>query len=270
MTLEKISRRFLERHPADAVRIIEQLDEDERSALIKTLEPVTAAAMLQAMTPADAAACLALMAPARSVPVLGHMPTGFAAACLRRLPGDERRAVLVEAGAGDELKQVRTLLSFPPDVVGALMDPDSAAVQEQMSCNEAVEFARRYPEKLRNVIYVVNGDNVLTGRLEARDLLILQTRSSIHSAMKPVQYSLNARAYLHNVRDNPGWEHFEDLPVVDYHGTYLGSLNRETFLQALAQADVTAISADQPKEILIGLAETFLNTCSELLFPNKK
>lgn len=88
--------------------------------------------------------------------------------------------------------------------------------------------------------------------------------------MKPIQYKLNGRAYLHAAHDNAGWEHFDDLPVVDYHGIYLGSLSRAAILQALSEIETDNSYGDQPKEILIGLAETFLNTCSQFLFPDRK
>lgn len=270
MTLERISRLFIERHPLEAVRIIEPLADEERSALLVSLEPEAAADVLQAMTPADAVASVRMMTPVQSVPILKYLSPGYAAGCLRRLPSDLRRDILMEAVQHGDLKSVRSLLNFPPEVAGAVMDPETAAVQEQMSAAEAVEFARRHPDKLHNIIYVVNGENILTGFIEARDLLILKDKIPVRSAMKPIQYKINGRAYLHAVGDNAGWEHFDDLPVVDFHGTYLGSLNREIFLQALAETDEPAGLGEQPKEILIGLAETFLNTCSELLFPNRK
>ena len=260
----------MEQHPGDAVRIVEQLAGEDRSALIQSLKPEIAAGILQAMTPADAVSCIALMTPVQSIPVLKCLSPNFAAGCMRRLTAELRRDILTQAGQNNDLKNVRTLLTFPPDVAGAVMDPETAAIQEQMSCAEAVAFAKRHPDKLRNIIYVVNGENVLVGLLEARDLLILKDKTPINSVMKPIQYRLNGRAYLQTARDNPGWEYCDDLPVVDYHGTYLGSLNRENFLQALAEIEVGSSHGDQPKEILLGLAETFLNTCSEFLFPRRK
>lgn len=270
MTLERISRRFIEKHPVDAVRIIEQLSDTEKSALLNSLEAQAAADVLQAMTPADAVASITPMPPEQCVTILKCLHPNFAAGCLRRLPADLRRDVLEEAEKHSELKNARTLLNFPPDVAGAVMDPETAAIKEQMSAAEAVEFVKRHPDKLRNIIYVVDGENVLTGLIEARDLLLLEDNAPIRSTMKPVQYNFNSRTYLHTAGDNSGWEHYDNLPVVDYHGIYLGSLNREAISQALAEVDADTSHGDQPKEILIGLAETFLNTCSELLFPNKR
>ena len=270
MTLERISKRFIERHPRDAVRIVEQLADGEKSALINSLDPESAADLLQSMTPADAVSAIVLMTPARSIPILKCLSPNLAAGCLRRLPADQRHEILTEAGHNGDLKNVRTLLHFPPDVAGAVMDPETAAIQDQMSAGEAVKFARRFPEKLRNIIYVVNEENVLIGYVEARELLILQDKTPIRSAMKPIQFKLNGRAYLHTASDNAGWEQLDNLPVVDYHGIYLGSLSKAAFLQALVEIGTDNSYGDQPKEILIGLAETFLNTCSELLFPNKK
>ena len=150
------------------------------------------------------------------------------------------------------------------------MDPETAAIQEQMTAGEAVAFARRYPEKLRNVIYVIDDVNALTGLMEARDLLLLNDNAPVKTSMKPIKYKLNGRASLAATRENSGWEHLDIMPVVDFHGIYLGSLTRESFLQALTEIEGDDSYGDQPKDILIGLAETFLNTCSELFFPNKK
>ena len=270
MTLERISKRFIERHPQDAVRIVEQLADNEKTALITSLSPGSAADILQAMTPADAVVTISPMTPVQSVTILGNVSPNFAAACMRRLPAEKRRSILLEAEKNGSLNTVRTLLNFPPGQAGAVMDPQAPALQEQMTVKEAVACVRRYKEKLQNTIYVVNQENILTGLIEARDLLVLKDNASINTSMKSVQYRLNGRVHLHTAVDNPGWEHQESMPVIDYHGIYLGSLTREALLKALTDIDVDDIHGDQPKEILIGLAETFLNTCSELLFPNRK
>ena len=270
MTLERISKRFIERHPLDTVRIVERLADAEKAALVASLDPKVAAGILQAMPPADAVSAITPMTPSQSISIFQELSANFAAGCLRRMPVDLRRRILNEAEQNGELKNVRTLLYFPSGMVGAVMDPETAAVQEQMTAGEAVAFARRYPEKLRNIIFVVNGENVLTGMIEARDLLLLNDNMPIKSSTKPIQYKLNSRASLDASKDNIGWNHLDVMPVVDYHGIYLGGLTRESFLQALTETDTGDFYGDQPKDILIGLAETFLNTCSELLFPNKK
>lgn len=270
MTLERISRRFIEKHPLDAVRIVEQLADAEKTELIMSLDPATAADLLQAMPPADAVSVITLMTPARSLSILQELSSNFAAGCLRRLPAEKRSRILNEAEQKGGLKNVRTLLQFSPGVVGAVMDPESAAIQEQMTARETILFAKRHPEKLRNIIYVVNDENALTGKIEVRDLLLLNDNTLIKTCMKQVQYKLNGRTSLEAAEDNTGWDHVDIMPVVDYHGIYLGSLTRESFLQALIEIDTTDFYGDQPRDILIGLAETFLNTCSELLFPIKK
>ena len=216
MTLERISKRFIEKHPFDAVRIIEQLGNAEKSALLESLQAETAAEVLQAMTPADAVVSFTLMTPEQCLVILKYLNPNFAAVCVRRLPSDLRRDILMEAGRHGELKNVRNLLNYPPDTAGAVMDPETAAVQEMMSAVDAVEFVKRHPDKLRNIIYVVNVENVLIGLIEARDLLLLEDNALIRSTMKPIQYKLNSRTYLHTASDNPGWDHYDNLPVVDY------------------------------------------------------
>ena len=270
MTLERISRRFIEKHPLDAVRIVEQLTDAEKTDLIISLDPAFAADLLQTMPPADAVSVITLMTPAQSLSILQELSSNFSAGCLRRLPAEMRSRILNEAERAGGLKNIRTLLQFPSGVVGSVMDPDTAAIQEQMTARETTLFAKRHPEKLRNIIYVVNEENALTGKIEVRDLLLLNDNTLIRTCMKQVMYKLNGRTTLEAAGDNAGWDHVDIMPVVDYHGIYLGSLSRETFLQALTEIDTNDYYGDQPKEILIGLAETFLNTCSELLFPNRK
>lgn len=268
--LERISKRFIERHPLDAVRIIEHLTDTEKSALITSLEHGSAANVLQAMSPADAVSAISGMTPMQSISILRELSPNFAAGCMRRLHADIRDQILKEAEQNGDLKGVRTLLHFPPGVVGGEMNPETAAVQEQMTAEETIGFVRRHPDKVQNIIYVVNEENKLTGMIEARDLLLLNDNTLIKSCIKPIRYKLNSRVSLDSTREYAGWEHMDIMPVVDYHGIYLGSLTRESLLQALADIESIDIYRDQPKDILIGLAETFLNTCSELLFPNRK
>ena len=270
MTLERISRKFIQKHPQDAVRVIEQLGDEEKSVLIASLDPKSAAATLRSMTTGDAVSTLAGMPPVRIIMILKDESPNFVAACLRRLPASLRKAIMSEAEQNGELKSVRTLLSYPPGVAGAVMDPQIPAVQEHMTVKEAIIYVKRYPEKLRNILYVVDENNFLTGFIEARDLLVANDTVTLKTSQKPVQYRLNARAHLGTAVENPGWEHLDMLPVIDYHGLYLGGLTRESFLKAVSDMESDGTYGDQPKEILIGLAETFLNTCSELLFPDRK
>jgi magnesium transporter len=117
-----LSRGFLEGHPEDAARFLEELPAADAVALLSDISGPAAALVLRAMDPFRAFACLQTMSHETLGDVFESLDVEVLAGLLRRLEPPERERLL--AGRSTKVVQtVRLLLAYAPDTAGAVMDP---------------------------------------------------------------------------------------------------------------------------------------------------
>ena len=268
--MDKLAQQYISRHPADAARSIARFTDAEKTQLFGDIEAGTTAALLGHMPGADAGYSLTLIPAADVIPVLMAMPSNLAAACLRRMPGNIRNGILELARDEPGLRRVLGLLRFSVHDAGAIMDPDVLVPVSDQTVGEVIELVKRHPDTLEEKLYVVDRSRQLAGVVISRELLLADHLSGLHTLLHPCRYTIPAHAHLHSARDNPGWVDTDTLPVVDNHNLLLGVLSLVELDRRLGELGSNNPFNDQPGDILIGLAETFVNTCSEILFPGQK
>ena len=267
--MDKLAQQYIYRHPVDASRTFIRYDDPDKAALLADMPAVGVAALLENMSTTDATHCLTLLPIETVMDILAAMPSNLAAACVRRVPGTIRTDLLELAKLKPELKRMLQLLRYSVHDAGAIMDPDLLIPRTEATIAEVIELVQRYPAKLKDIIFAVDESQILAGYLFSRELLLAGPGSRLRALLRPCRYVIAAHAHLQAAADSPGWQESDYLPVVDSQNVLLGVLPRDELDRRLAELGKNNPFNEQPGDILIGLAETFVNTCSEILFPDK-
>jgi magnesium transporter len=204
-----------------------------------------------------------------TVQALADLPDTVAAAVVARLPhgvgmrilsrlDDERIAVwLGQAGLDDALaillhvdaghrtrildvlpnrrtrRTLRRLLVFPPDSVGATLNPAAIRLDAGMALRDAVALLRRDELESEQPMWLVDGEGVYRGRLDlGRALMARSDRSRLRKFLVDVK-PLRGETTLLSARDHGEWLDHAELPVVDELGHLLGSISRARLMAAL-------------------------------------
>jgi magnesium transporter len=234
MSLERrLADELVREHPERAASVLERLGVAETARVLSRTPAHEAAPLLRRMSPQFSAQVLESLGVERIAGVLEVLPLDVASRLARRLPTGPQTEALEAVGAG-LARALRSLLSFPENSAGALMDPNVLALPEDLSAREALVRIRAAPENARYNVYIVDREQRLVGAVNLRELLLARPRSRLADLMVRDPLRLDARADRSAVVDHPGWKEVHALPVVDEHGAYLGAIRYRT-LRALEE-----------------------------------
>ncbi len=215
------ARRFIDTHPEDAARLIEQQPAAEAATFLEHVSVRAAAGVIERMNQAVGADCLASMRPERSGAVVTLLAPAVTAALLRRMTVARREEVLSILPDETEAR-FRRLLSYPEDTVGSITDPGVLALPEDVSVGEALRQLRRFHGAAHHHVYVVDRAQHLVGVVHLRDLVGHRHRELLAAIMQPTRAYLAARSRLTTAAAHPAWRELDALPVADDSGVLLG------------------------------------------------
>ena len=146
---------------------------------------------------------------------------------LRRMES-EARDKLVDSLEPELARSLRSLLRYPEDTAGALMDPEVLALPGDLSIRAALGHLRGHPENVRYNLYVIDREQRLSGVLNLRELLLARPKDLLREIAHPKVHSIQARAGRSEVLAHPAWNHARSVPVIDGKGVYLGAVRYQT------------------------------------------
>ncbi len=224
MNLERrLAEALILRHPERAATALELIPLEEATLVLSRLPAKEIAPVVQRMSLQFASAVLECLEAHLLADVVEDLPLDVSARLLRRLPPVRIEEALEDIGQplGAAL---RSLLRFPEDSAGALMDPEALALPEGLTSKEAWERIRRTPEAARYNVYVVDTAQRLVGVVNLRELMVASPSARLADFMVRDPLRLDARSDRAAVLAHPGWREVHSLPVVDEDDCYLGAV----------------------------------------------
>jgi magnesium transporter len=236
MTTElALCQTFFNNHPTDAARLLERLAGAQVVALFEAMPAAVTARLLDAMVPTIASQYLQRLAPDSAAAALVELPAGYAAVLLWRLDPPSRSAVL-GAMPENEARLLSTILNYPPDCAGSMMDSRVFAASEGLRVGEALAALRKLPSNLHDDVFVIDHEHRLVGVVRLRDLLSSRRQEPLTTVMSRAVSRLFASAPRAAVLHHPGWRHFHTLPVVDAANVLVGAIAHAT-VRAIFEED---------------------------------
>ena len=124
--------------PADAVRALLRLDEEEQDRLIRLLSADQAADLLEDLPDSHAAGLIKRIDVERAADIVEELPSDHGADLLNALGTEDADAILREMSPG-VAGEVRMLIDYPGDVAGGLMGAEHHAFSRSASVGEFLD-----------------------------------------------------------------------------------------------------------------------------------
>ncbi len=223
-------------HPADAAFVLESLRQDQRLTAWRLIRPERRGSILLELAAPIRSTLVALVEEPELVALGAQMEAEDFADLVQDLPKERVDAVLARLDTRDRV-EVQTVLSFPLDSVGALMQLDAVTVRAEQTLESAITSLRRrgsLPPQL-TALWVVDRENVLRGVLPLDRLVVNDGAMSVADAM-----NTEPLYFLTTDPVDDAAEAFEryDLiaaPVVNLHRQVVGTLPVDAVLEHLKQ-----------------------------------
>lgn len=250
--VEALTAGFLELYPDEAARTLDPLPVPE---IVRLLEPVsipTAVRVLDRLTPEVAAHVLEGLGDGSARKLLTALDPVRAAALVARLEAAARDRMLdlLEPALAREL---RGLMTYPPDSAGSLMDPRARTFHPGTTVRDALARLRRGRRRVAD-IFVVDEGARLVGIVALEDLALGLPAERLERLMRRPPASVLAVATREEVVEMLTQRALANLPVVDLEGRLLGVIRHEAIMTAVqeeASADIqTMVGASKEERAL--------------------
>ena len=213
-------------HFADIAELLEKLNSEEATYLIKSLESEITSEALIELDEDDREKILNRLSPIEIAKEIEEMDTDDAADVVAELDDHIQKKVIEKIEDEEHASDIVELLNYEEDTAGALMAKELVKVKETWTVASCVREMRRQAENVTRVhsIYVTDKDDKLKGRLSLKDLLTASTKTHISDVyISKVDY-VSVDTKDEEVAKIMQKYDLEAIPVVDQKGVLVGRI----------------------------------------------
>jgi magnesium transporter len=229
---QDLRERFIQEHPLEAARYLEELPAQTTGAILQNMEPEHGAALLEYFLPGPTATILKQYSPATSAKILSRLSPGSSRAVLRQFdsPTQERLLELLDPQATAFLRRT---LHLPEQTAGSLADPHVLTLPPDITVGQALQRVAHAMHDAIYYLYIIDHRTLLCGVIVMKELLAAAPACSLESMMNPHVKVIPASAYAQDVLLHPAWAQYDSLPVIDFDKTFIGALRHRTLRKYL-------------------------------------
>ncbi|MFZ5815853.1 MAG: magnesium transporter [Bacillota bacterium] len=223
-------------HPADLAEILEELEDDQRNAVLHLLTEEAAAEAIAELEPEDQVSILTGMTEERAEAILDEMSADDVADMVGDLPPHQAGAILKLMDAEDAT-DVRELLGFRPDTAGGIMTTEFISVHSSLTAEEAIDELRRFAPSAETAyyVYVVNQKEQLVGVLSLRELIIATPKALVKDIMRTSVLSVHVNEDQEEVARIVKKYNLLAVPVVDDQDVLRGIITVDDIIDVLEE-----------------------------------
>ncbi len=248
---KEVSEIFDEIHPADIADALDQLTFDEAVFVIRLLNNETTSDILEELEEDTRAKVLKELSSKEIAQEIDELETDAAADIIGELPEERIEKVISQLEDKEHAKDIVDLLRYDEDSAGGLMGKELVSVNENWTVMRCVKEMRRQAQEIGEVfiVYVVDDNNALKGRLSLKSLLTTSTRTTVKDVYK---------SDIHHVKTT---DHADDIamimqkydlfviPVVDELGHLVGNITIDDVVDHIRE------EADKDYQMAAGLVD---------------
>ncbi|MDF1570385.1 MAG: magnesium transporter [Bacteroidales bacterium] len=248
-------------HPADIAEIYQELNIDEVKYLYMILDPKVASDVLVELEEDDREQFLrALPAEEIASQFINNMDSDDAADVIADLDDLVKQEVLKHIKDIEQAGDIVDLLSYDEHSAGGLMAKELIKVNENWSLTTCLREMRKQAEEVDDLfyIYVVNDDNILTGVVSLKSLLIATGSTIIKDIYDKEVRFVRTDTSSEEVAQIMEKYDLVALPVVDSIGRLLGRITIDDIV------DVIRDEAEKDYQMASGISSDVETTDSPL------
>jgi len=208
----------------DQSRVINSLDNDTASEVILEIEPEARKEILKKLDPKEIAELVEEMESDDATDLIGELPDETAKLVLAKLPPRE-------------VEEVETLLKYPEDSAGGIMQKELIELRQDSTVSEAINWIRLIADDVEDFheIYVIDENEKLLGVISPKKLLLTNPRTKVKNIMEP--FEINATPLMDQEEVANLFEKYDivSLPVVEENGALVGRITADDVIDVITE-----------------------------------
>ncbi|OAB80433.1 magnesium transporter [Cochleicola gelatinilyticus] len=239
-------------HFADIAELLEELNHDEATYIIKLLGSDITSEALMELDDDFRERILENLSPQEIADELDEMDTDDAADIIAELDEDIQQKVIEKIEDEEHAADIVDLLRYDEDSAGGLMAKELVRVKETWTVAGCVREMRRQAENVTRVhsIYVTNKEGKLTGRLSLKDLLTAAEKTKISDVFIPKVDYVTVHTEGEEVARIMQKYDLEAIPVVDEQGILVGRITIDDIVDFIKE------EAEKDYQMAAGISQT--------------
>jgi magnesium transporter len=231
---QSLTQSFLLNFPMEAARKLERMQTLEVVAILKEQKLHVMARVLELMSPGLVLAVIKDLPAARAAQALEAMELSLAVNLLSRLQ-DSTRSALFSHMQKVTTEEFVTLLSYPENTVGRLMNPEVIAFNQLTSAGEALAQLRRQQVGSISHMFLLDDKMQLKARVDIKRLLLVDQELPLADLGEPVRAWIKALDPREDLQEKLGQNDVDVLPVVDGDMHLVGVVESRELLHSVKE-----------------------------------
>lgn len=246
-----LQKQFNEFHYADIAEILDELDLEQATYIIKLLDSVKTSDILSELDEDVREKVLQNLSTKEIAQEVKELDTDDAADLLLELPPERKQKVIAQIDDKELVADIKELLEYDEKTAGSLMAKELVKVYETWTVAGCLRKIRNQAENVKRVhsIYVVDKKEKLIGRLSLKDLLIAKNETKISDIYIPKVDSVHVAENDEDVAKVMAKYDLEAVPVVDDNKTLLGRITIDDIV------DVIKEEAEKDYQLAAGITQ---------------
>jgi magnesium transporter len=230
---QSLTQAFLLNYPLGAARKLEAMSPAEAAGILREQKVHVSARVMDRLTPRTTQAILRELPDPLAAGILESMDVATVIALLGQ-SADKRELWLAHMGKATA-DEFRTLLEYPENSVGQLMNPAIFAFNKGTTAGQALAQLRRQQVQSLPHLFLLNDDMTLHARVDLQRLILADATVPLAQLAAPVQVYVQALDPREEVLEKLGQHEVDVLPVVDVDFHLVGVLEGQDLLDAVRE-----------------------------------
>lgn len=235
-----LNLRFLLDYPREAARKMETLPARDVAALLAA-QPTHAVVPVWQFLAADVEqAVIPHLPDSTRRPLLTEIEPAQCAALMNRLDREQRDAYLAVLDS-QVANEIRSLMAYPPDTAGEMMDPRIGAFRADVTVHDALARLRATRRRGLRELFLLDDHGRLDGRVFVQDLALAEPEQSLGSLKSPIAAAVQDTAPREEVVEKLQNDSVSELPVVNFDGKPVGVIRQPALVSAVQEETLVDI-----------------------------
>ena len=245
-----LKKKLKDLHYADIAEIVNELNSDQGTYLIKLLDSKKTADILPELDEYQREAVLENLSPKEIAEEVEILDSDDAADIIAELSEERKEKVMSEISDTSHIDDIRELLTYEESSAGGLMAKELVSVQEDLSVLKCLNTIKTQAEEVTRIhsVYVVDSKNKLKGRLSLKDLLTANSRDKVKNIYIPKVDYVTVDQQGEDVAKVMSKYDLEAIPVVNSKKELVGRITIDDILDLIKE------EAEKDYQLAAGIA----------------